>query len=181
MNKQALIIIDLQNDYFPDGKWPLHDIESVKNNAEVVLSYARQQDYLIIHVHHEFLEEDAPFFIPNTIGAEIHPSMTPKKNEIRVLKHQVNAFHHTNLKSLLEKHEVKELTLIGAMSHMCIDSAARSAFDHGFGVTVIADACASRDLEFDGVTVPATAVHAAYMSALDFAFATVTTTQAYTS
>ena len=66
-----------------------------------------------------------------------------------------------------------DVVIVGAMSHMCIDATTRAAADHGYRVTVVADACATRDSEFDGRLVPAADVHAAFMSALAFAYAEV--------
>ena len=74
---------------------------------------------------------------------------------------------------------LKELVVVGSMSHMCIDGITRAAADLGYGVTVIHDACASRDLEFNGLTVPAAHVHAAFMSALGFAYASVVSTDQF--
>jgi nicotinamidase-related amidase len=67
------------------------------------------------------------------------------------------------------------------MSHMCIDGIVRAAADLGYGVTVIHDACATRDLEFNGVVVPAAQVHAAFMSALGFAYAKVVSAEEFLS
>ena len=52
------------------------------------------------------------------------------------------------------------------MSHMCIDATTRAAVDFGFPCTVIHDACATRDLVFGGLTIPAAQVHGAFMAAL---------------
>ncbi|RMB04980.1 cysteine hydrolase family protein [Eilatimonas milleporae] len=179
MKKQALIVIDLQNDYYPSGKWPLHNIGTVTFNAVTLLWAAREAGDPVIHVYHEFATENPPFFAPDTHGAQIHPSGAPQDGEWAVLKTEVNAFHKTELKALLDTDDITDVTIIGAMSHMCIDSAARSASDYGFNVTVVADACASRDLVFQDMTIPAQEVHNAYMSALEFAFAKVTTTERY--
>ena len=127
----------------------------------------------------EFLMDEPPFFAPNSEGAQIHSSVTPNEGEPTVLKHQVNAFKETNLKSVLDEKGVKQVTFVGAMSHMCIDAAARAASDFGYEVTVIEDACASRDLEFEGRTIGAEDVHSAYMSSLGFAYATVARTDEY--
>jgi nicotinamidase-related amidase len=96
-----------------------------------------------------------------------------------VLKHFVNSFRETELKSILDQQDIKELVVVGSMSHMCVDGITRAAADFGYTVTVIHDACASRDLEFNGVTVPAAHVHAAFMSALGFAYANVVSTDEF--
>lgn len=67
------------------------------------------------------------------------------------------------------------------MSHVCIDATVRAAVDFGYDVTVVHDAIATRDLEFEGTTVPARQVHAAYMTALAFAYAQVVSTGDYLS
>ena len=179
MAKQALIIIDLQNDYFPGGKWPLYQIENVAENARRVLDTARSNGELIVHVHHEFLMENPPFFAPDTDGSKIHEMVSPLDGEVTVLKNQVNAFKDTNLKAILDENQVTDLTIVGAMSHMCVDAATRAAADFGYAVTVIEDACASRDLEFNDTVINAEKVHAAYMSSLAFGYSEVTTTAAY--
>ncbi|MEM7121924.1 MAG: cysteine hydrolase family protein [Pseudomonadota bacterium] len=181
MTKTALVIIDLQNDYYPDGKWTLDGIEAASANASKMVEKFRQSDDLIVHVHHNFVEDDAPFFVAGSPGAEIHRDVAPKDGEPQVLKHQVNAFHETDLQDVLGNNGVENLVICGAMSHMCVDAATRAASDLGYTCTVIHDACASRDLEFEGETIPARQAHAAYMSALGFAYATLKSTDEYLS
>lgn len=176
MSKQALILIDIQNDYFPGGKWTLDGADAAADNAARLLAAARERGDLVVHVRHEFESADAPFFAPGSPGAEIHAKVLPISSEPVVLKHQVNAFRDTELKSLLDKHEVKNLTIVGAMSHMYIDSATRAAADFGYQVSVAHDACATLALEFNGQTVPASHVHDSAMAALAFAFAAVEST-----
>jgi nicotinamidase-related amidase len=127
----------------------------------------------VIHVRHEFPSADAPFFVPGSEGAEIHPQVAPHEGEPVVLKHQVNAFCDTELAELLAKHGVEELVICGAMSHMCVDAGTRAASDLGYRCVVVHDACATRDQEFGGKVVPAADVHAAFMAALGFAYANV--------
>ncbi len=177
MSKKALVIIDIQNDYFPEGKWPLVNAEAAAGNAAKVLAAARARGDLVIHVRHEFESADAPFFAPGSEGAQIHPKLAPQNNEAVVLKHKVNAFLDTPLLGLLEEQRISDLTVVGSMSHMCIDAAVRAAADLGYSVNVLHDACATRDLEFNGVNVPAAQAHAAYMASLAFAYARVMSTE----
>src|SRR5690606_37191906 len=122
---------------------------------------------------------DAPFFVPGSPGAQIHPKVQPRDGEPVVLKHHVNAFRETDLKSILDRHGIEEIVICGAMSHMCIDAAARAASDLGYRCIVIYDACATRDQEFQGAAIPAAQVHAAFMSALNFAYARLLSTEEY--
>lgn len=176
MTQRALLVIDLQNDYFPGGSWTLSGVEAAAANAVKVLEAARGAGDTVIHVRHENLGPGAPFFAPGSEGAQIHPSMQPAEGEPVVLKHHINSFRETELAQLLARHGVTDITVVGAMSHMCIDGFTRAASDLGFNVTVIHDACASRDLEFNGTRVPAAHVHAAFMAALGFAYAKVIAT-----
>ncbi|MBF8733569.1 cysteine hydrolase [Pseudomonas guariconensis] len=177
MSKQALIIIDIQNDYFPGGKWTLEGADAAADNAARLLDAARERGDLVVHVRHEFDSADAPFFAPASEGAQIHPKVAPAPGEPVVLKHQVNAFRDTNLKALLDEHQVKVVTIVGSMSHMCIDAATRAAADHGYQVAVAHDACATLPLDFAGEQVPAAQVQAASMAALAFAYARVESTE----
>lgn len=179
MSKRALILIDIQNDYFAGGKWSLHGMDTATANAARVLAAARAAGDTVVHVRHEFDSMDAPFFAPGSAGAQIHAEVQPLAGEAVVLKHKVNAFLGTDLKARLDEVGIEQITLVGAMSHMCIDAAARASADFGYATTVIHDACATRDQEFEGKQVPAVQVQAAYMAALAFAYATVTSTEQY--
>ena len=170
---QALLLIDVQNDYFPGGAYALDSIEAASANAAELLTHFRNAGLPLIHVRHEFTSADAPFFRPGTPGADIHPSVAPTAGETVITKHAVNAFHGTDLKARLDALGVDQLVIAGAMSHMCIEGATRAAADFGYKCRVIHDACATREQEFAGRIVPAADVHAASMSALGFAYADV--------
>jgi nicotinamidase-related amidase len=176
MTKRALIVVDVQNDYFPGGKWPLDGIEAAADNTARVIAVARAAGDLVVHIRHEFRSANAPFFAPGSEGAHIHPKVLNHDGETVILKHAANAFRETTLKEALDRNGVTEVVIVGNMSHMCVDATARAAKDFGYEVTVVHDACATRDLEFNGVTVAAAEVHAAFMAALAFAYATVVST-----
>ena len=179
MSSTALIVVDIQNDYFPGGKWPLVGAEAAADNAVRVIQAARDAGDFIVHIRHEFSSDDAPFFAPGSEGARLHPKVLNLEHEPVVLKHFANAFRETGLQALLKDKGVENLVIIGSMSHMCIDATTRAAADLGYTVKVLHDACASRNLEFEGSVVPAAQVHAAFMSALGFAYAEVLSTDTY--
>jgi len=181
MSRRALLIIDVQNDYFPGGRWTLDGMEAAADNVGQLLAAARAAGDLVIHVRHEFPTDDAPFFAPGSAGAEIHAKARNAEQEAVVVKNQINAFRGTKLKELLDRAGIEEVIVCGAMSHMCVDAAVRAAGDFGYRCTVIHDACATRDQEFQGVKVPAEQVHAAYMSALAFGYATLSSTADFIS
>ncbi len=172
----VLILIDLQNDYFPGGKMPLAGIEEAVGNAARLLTAFRRHDRPVIHVQHLALEPQAPFFVPHTPGAEIHAQVQPENNEPVICKHTPNSFKATDLQARLRALASPELVFVGAMSHMCIDASVRAAGDLGFDCTVAHDACATRDLTFEGRMTPARLVHGAFMAALASAYARVSST-----
>src|SRR5262245_5244309 len=179
MPKRALVLIDIQNDYFRGGKWPLSGVDAASDNAAKLLAAARSAGDLVVHVRHEFPTSDAPFFAPGTSGAQLHPKVRGRDGEPVVLKHHVNAFRETDLKAILDRHGIEEVVICGAMSHMCVDAGTRAAGDLGYRCVVVHDACATRDQEFEGALVPAAQVHAAFMAALRFGYATLISTEGY--
>lgn len=179
MSKRALIVVDIQNDYFPGGLWTLVGVEAAADNAAKLIAEFRKANDMIVHIRHEFPTSEAPFFRPGSEGAQTHAKVRALEGEITLLKHYPNSFRETELKAILDKHSIDELVICGNMSHICIDATTRAACDFGYQVTLIQDACASRDLEFNGTSVPATHVHAAYMAALNFAYAPTKSTADY--
>lgn len=179
MSKQAVVVVDLQNEYLSTGKLALVGIEQAVANAAQIIGAARDHDDLVIHIRHEFVTPGIPFFVPGTDGVEIIEAVAPKEGEPVILKNYPNSFLKTGLEKVLADHGIHKLTVIGAMSHMCIDATTRAASDLGYEVTVVDDACATRDLEFRDQVVPAAQVHATLMSALGFAYAKIVTTQEY--
>jgi len=179
MNKRAVVVVDLQNEYLPTGKLALTGIHAALANAARVIADARTRGDLIIHIRHESTDPDAPVFTPGTAAVQIHDTVAPEHGEQVIVKNFPNAFLKTNLKELLDDEGIEAVTVIGAMSHMCIDATTRAATDFGYKTTVVHDACATRDLEFGGTTVPAAQVHAAFMSALAYAYASLLSTDDY--
>ena len=171
--KNALVLVDIQNDYFTGGLWPVEQMDKVADAAADVLAKFRVARDVVIHIRHEALSDTAPFFRPNTEGAEIHPVVAPIPQELVILKHRPNSFHETDLHAQLQKQDVTHVTIIGAMSQMCIDATARAARDLGYEVTVIADACGAKSTSFGDVILTAPQVQAAFMSGLKQAYATV--------
>lgn len=173
MTTAALVVVDLQNDYLTDGSWPLDQVDDAIDTTRDLLDWARGNDTPIIHIRHEATSDQAPFFRPGTPGAGSVPRVAAQGEEPTVHKHRPNAFHETDLLDRLKNLGTQQVILAGAMSQMCIDATARAARDFGFDVTVAHDACAAKEAAFNGVTVPAPQVHAAFMAALGLAYADV--------
>jgi nicotinamidase-related amidase len=174
--KPALLLVDIQNDYFPGGKMELENIDIASTNARLLLDKFRDKELQTFHIKHTFTNSTAKFFLPSTEGSEIHGCIDPLPDEIIVHKHFPNSFRETNLLNILNKKNITDLVICGAMSHMCIEATTRAAADYGFNCIVVQDACATRDIEFRDKVVSAVDVHNASMAALAFAYANVVNT-----
>lgn len=181
MGKRAVIAIDIQNEYFPGGNMPLVGIEKAAANAASVIEAARAKGDTVIHVRHLSKAADAPIFAPGTPGIEINATVAPADGEKVITKNYVNSFRETDLKATLDAEGIEDVVIVGAMSHMCVEGATRAAADFGYKATVVHDACATRDLEFNGKTVPAAQVHDAVMAAIAFGYGELVDTATYLS
>jgi nicotinamidase-related amidase len=174
----ALVLVDVQNDYFAGGALPLEEMDRAAAHAAKLLAAFRDRGLPVVHVRHLSVRPGATFFVPGTPGADIHAAVAPRAGEPVVEKNFPNAFRATDLEQRLRAGGAGELVIAGAMSHMCIDATARAAFDLGFRCTVAEDACATRALEFHGRRLPAQDVHAAFMAALASPYAKIARTEA---
>jgi nicotinamidase-related amidase len=169
----ALVIVDIQNDYFPGGTMELAGADAAAAQAAQVLAAFRAKRMPVIHIQHLATRPGATFFLPGTTGAAIHASVQPAAGESVFTKHFPNAFRETPLLDFLRSQQITQLSFVGMMSHMCIDTSVRAATDLGFSCSVAHDACATKTLSFNGAEVPAAQVQAAYMAGLNGSFAKV--------
>ncbi len=156
-------------------------MDAAASNCAKLLSSFRQKEAPIFHIQHIATRQGATFFVLNTRGCEIHENVKPQANEAVIIKHYPNSFRETELGQMLDRAGVEELIICGAMTHMCVDSTTRAAFDLGYKCQVIFDACATRNLEFNGQLVNAEDVQASFMAALSVPFAQISSTQQYFS
>lgn len=177
--KQALLIIDVQNDYFAGGKSELCNPEVALGNIKKLLEHFRAEHLPVIHVQHINTKEGSNFFLPNTEGVSIHKKLTPQEGEHLVIKHAPNSFFETNLLDIIKDSGITELIICGMMSHMCIDTTTRACKDYGIKVTLIADACATKNLSWEKQTIPGETVHQVFMASLNGMFATVRNTSEF--
>jgi len=175
----CLILVDLQNDYFPGGAMELVGIEGAAAHAQLLLNEFRKTKLPVIHIQHISARPEATFFLPDTEGVKINALVAPLPDESVVTKNYPNSFRGTSLLALLKEMASSDLVICGAMSHMCIDATTRAAFDLGYSCIVAEDACATRDLQFRDKTIKAAEVHASFMAALSFPYAKVIATREY--
>jgi len=153
--KTALIIIDIQEFYFPGGKSELTDPELAAQNAQKLLQSFREKNMFVIHVKHNFEP-----------GGNIHQLVKPLPSEKVIVKDEVNCFKNTDLEQYLRENKITDLVLCGMQTHMCLEGGTRAGSDLGFTCTVIDDACATRNLKFGDKIIKAHDVHYATLSTL---------------
>jgi nicotinamidase-related amidase len=173
----ALVLVDLQNDYFPGGTMELIGADPAVAQAAVLLQAFRQRALPIFHIQHIAKRPGATFFLPGTPGAEIHNAVRPVAGEPVVVKHFPNSFRETSLLEDLRSAGASKLVFAGMMTHMCIDTTVRAAADLGFQCALAQDACATRALQFAGQRIEAEHVQLAYLAGLHGAFASVRSAQ----
>jgi len=177
--KTALILIDIQNDYFVGGKMELDEPDKAADSAKLILDRFRHDGLPIIHIQHIATSPTATFFLPDTTGVDIHEKVMPLPTEKKIIKHFPNSFRETELLNYLKIDKIENLVICGMMTHMCIDATTRAAKDYGFNCLLIGDACATRDLEINNETVNAKDVQNSFLAALNSFYATVVTTNSY--
>ncbi|PSV44380.1 cysteine hydrolase family protein [Photobacterium indicum] len=148
MNKKALLVIDLQNDYFPKGKFPLWNTELTLSNIKAAIEKANAQNIAVIHIKHEAAPEKgiAPFFNQGSEGVEIHPEiMAVAPNSEVIVKTYADSFEQTNLEEALQKQGIEELLICGMMTQNCVTHTAISKAAEKYSVSVLMDCCTTVD------------------------------------
>ncbi len=165
--KTALIIIDIQEFYYPGGSSELFEPEAAGKQAQKVLERFRENGDLVIHVRHNAKQ-----------GGEIHQDVAPIEGEKVISKDQVNSFRDTDLLAYLHENKITDLVLVGMQTNMCLEGATRAAADFGFKCTVIEDACTTKDQKFGDHLVKAKDVHYVALATLR-AYAKITNTKTF--
>ncbi len=175
--KTTLILIDIQNDYFPGGKMELEGSIEASKQAKRLLAYFRENHLPLAHIQHVATKPTATFFLPDTDGVKTHENVKPLEGETLFQKHYPNSFRDTPLLDYLRRDQIERVVIAGMMTHMCVDATTRAAFDFGFQCLIAGDSCATRALSHGGITVPANHVHRAFLAALNGTYGKVLATE----
>jgi nicotinamidase-related amidase len=174
VGKSALILIDCQNTY-REGVMMLEGVEPALAECHRLLQRYRDAGRPVIHIQHD-AGPGTPYDVSSHIGA-IADVVAPRAGEPVIVKAYPSSFEKTNLDEILKGYGVEELALAGFMTHVCVNSTARAAFNHGYKPTVVASAAATRSLPSPtGGVVSAAAMHNASLTALSDMFAVVVST-----
>ncbi|MET0638826.1 MAG: cysteine hydrolase family protein [Hyphomicrobium sp.] len=173
VGNSALVLIDCQNTY-REGVMELEGVEPALIECQTLLRRYRDAGRPVIHIQHD-AGAGSPYDVKDRIGA-IADVVKPESGEPVVVKNYPSSFEKTNLDDLLKSYGVEELAIAGFMTHVCVNSTARAAFNHGYRATVIGNATATRSLPNpSGGVVPAKVLHEASLAALNDIFAVVVT------
>lgn len=172
--RQGLLSLSKVENYdsFP---FAFYQIVNLFQWAGIIFSYFHDNGLSVFLIQH-ISSKDGKFFVPGTEGIKIHESLCGNSKDLVITKKYPNSFFKTDLKSELDKRNIDELFICGMMTHMCVDTTVRAAFDYGYKVTLFSDACATRDLSICEKVIDASYVQDTYMASLSGMFAKVVTT-----
>lgn len=174
--KEALILIDIQNDYFPNGALPIWRPVETAESCKVVLEHFRKHQKEVVHVKHHCVGPDAEKFkilLPGTHGAEIHELVKPLPEEKVVVKEHMNGFWETDLGAYLKSKKIERLVFVGMMIHNCVPATLFAGKDDGFECVVVDEAVNTMSQPLHGEMIQAEDIKKAYLAGIQFAYAKV--------
>lgn len=173
----AVIVIDIQNEYFPGGKMPIPDGMKALNNSKRIVNFAHKNHMPVFFVQHVG-DANAPLFAKGSRFAEFHKDLQPVNGDRVITKATPSSFVGTDLKAQLDELGIKQLIITGLMTHMCISSTARDAVPLGFSVIIPEDATATRDLAtWDHKVMDHNVLQQSALAAVADVFAEIKTTE----
>lgn len=174
MAKQALILIDIQNDYFSDGKYPLYQPELTMENNLKAIAIAKEKNVPVIHVQHLVSPSigEGLFFYENTVGAEIHKDIIASAPDAPIIvKRYADCFEQTNLEQILQELGVEEILITGMMTHNCVTHTALSPAAAKYKPKVIEECACTVDPIMHALAVDSMQVRGIEMLTIEDAFA----------
>ncbi|PSJ47418.1 isochorismatase [Zobellella endophytica] len=139
----ALIVIDIQNDYFPGGAFTLENAEAACQAAVEAIEQARRDGWLVVGVQH-LNPPLASALGSGTKGADLHPAIAAALGDAPVIpKHQADSFFDTGLEPILRDADITDIYLTGMMTQHCVTHTALSPQAQGMRVHIIAKGCAA--------------------------------------
>ncbi len=163
---KALLVIDIQNDYFPDGNYPLWNTEATLSRIEKAIEAAVSKKIPVILVQHiaDPKKGISPFFNKGTDGAAIHPRILAAAPEAHVITKQfADSFLHTDLEKTLKELGVHELLICGMMTQNCVTHTAISKAAEKYSVTILPDCCTTVDEMIHAIALNAVSPRVAFV------------------
>jgi len=164
--KSALLLVDIQDLYFPGGSMQLENADLAGMNAGLLLDHFREKGLKVYHIRH--LVES---------GGDIHSYVNPLPGEAVFSKEEVNPFLGTGLTAAIRSDSIERLVICGMQTHLCVEAAVRAAHDLGLSCLLVQDACATRAVQYEEHIIPAKNVHFSTVKTLQDHYATIVSTQ----
>ena len=172
--KKALLVIDVQNEYF-NGKLRVTYPSNSLDNILKVMDYAKANNMIIILVQHTAFSGET--FVKDSNEWEIHPEILKKHYDYHIEKTKPSSFHKTNLEEIFEKENIEGVVISGYMTQMCCDTTAREAFHKGYAVEFLSDATGTIDVSNKVGTISSKDLHNATLMAQSLGFSNVLSSQ----
>jgi nicotinamidase/pyrazinamidase len=159
--REALLIIDFQNDFVPGGALPVPDGDEILGRVRELIDSDRFD--LVVATrdwhppdHHSFQDQGGPWpphCVQGTVGAELHPGLPRERIDVvvnagyRPELEGYSGFEETELEAVLREHDVERLTVVGLATDYCVRHTALDALREGFDVVVDRDGTRGIDVE----------------------------------
>lgn len=176
--KRALLIVDVQNEYF-SGLLPITHPQGHLNNILRVMDVAKTNGIPIIVIQHTFPQPEMPFFKKGTQEWDLHPEIQSRPHDFMIEKNLPGSFTGTDLESWLRNEKVDKIVIAGYMTHMCCDTTARQAVHRGFTVEFLSDATGTLPLKNEAGEVSAEELHRSILCAQQMLISEVISTEAW--
>ena len=163
--QRALVVIDVQKDYFPGGVWALPDAERTLPHIASLIERSRSRGEPVVFIQH-VTPAGSPVFAQGTPGMEFAAGLDVRPGDPVFQKRHPSSFQDTGLAAWISKEGVRELDVCGYMTHMCCDTTTRESYSRGFSVRLFSDATAARELVVEGSKMPHDTVHRVSLGAL---------------
>ncbi|MGN0773107.1 MAG: cysteine hydrolase family protein [Candidatus Ventricola sp.] len=137
--KQALVIIDIQNDITKHYRDIIHGINTA-------IDWAERKGMTIVYIKHHNMTAGTRTFKPNTKGAELVPELKVASDHIFV-KTKSNALTSEAFAAFIAEHGIGEFYIAGADATACVKSTCFNMAKAGYIVHVISDCVTSYDLK----------------------------------
>lgn len=168
--KKALLVIDVQNEYFSEKMKVTYPKNSIENILKV-MEYAKKKNMIIIIVQHTSISGDT--FIKNSKEWEINSKILEKPYDYIIEKNKPSSFYKTDLEEILKKENIECIVISGYMTQMCCDTTAREAFQKGYCVDFLSDGTGTIDVSNNVGTISSKDLHNAALIAQSLGFSNV--------
>lgn len=171
--KKALLVIDVQNEYFT-GKLKVTYPTNSLDNILRAMDHAKKNNMTIIIIQHTAISGDT--FVKNSKEWEVHPAILEKAYDYHIEKNKPSSFFHTNLEEILKNENIDGVVISGYMTQMCCDTTAREAFHKGYSVEFLSDATGTIDVTNNVGSISSKDLHYATLIAQSLRFSHIIST-----